>query len=73
MRYQQEMAALLEKAERSLDAARVLIGSEYYEFSSLRRLRKDRCIESAFCNDGLLLPSSSIHQSLPGGAPLVIG
>jgi uncharacterized protein (UPF0332 family) len=50
MRYQREMEALLEKAERSLDAARVLIGSEYYEFSSSRAY-----YAMFYCAEALLL------------------
>ncbi len=50
MRYQREMEAMLEKAERSLDAARVLIESEYYEFSSSRAY-----YAMFYCAEALLL------------------
>jgi uncharacterized protein (UPF0332 family) len=50
MKYQREMEALLEKAERSLDATRVLIGSGYYDFSSSRAY-----YAMFYCAEALLL------------------
>jgi Uncharacterized conserved protein related to C-terminal domain of eukaryotic chaperone, SACSIN len=50
MKYEQEIGALLAKAERSLDAANILTGSEYYEFSVPRAY-----YAMFYCSEAMLL------------------